>query len=153
MKRPQPGETAPDFTSQTDSGEPIKLSDFHGKDVVLYFYPRADTPGCTKEACDFRDDYRTYTKKGVVILGVSPDTVKRQAHFKQKFELPFTLLADDDHSISDLYGAWGPKKFMGKEYDGVHRITFLIDREGQIVEVFEKVKPGTHSAEILAALG
>jgi len=153
MKLPQPGEVAPDFNSLTDAGEPISLSDFRGRNVVLYFYPRADTPGCTKEACNFRDDFSAYKKQGVVILGVSPDTVKQQAKFKEKFELPFTLIADDDHGISDRYGVWGPKKFMGKEYEGVHRTTFLIDKAGKILQVFEKVKPETHSAEILSVLG
>jgi peroxiredoxin Q/BCP len=152
MDLPQPGELAPNFEAQTDAGEPIKLSDFRGKDVVLYFYPRADTPGCTKEACGFRDDYSAYRKKGVTVLGVSPDTVKKQANFKEKFELPFTLIADEEHSISELYGVWGLKKFMGREYEGVHRTTFLIDKQGKIKQVFEKVKPDAHSAEILAAL-
>lgn len=152
MKLPQSGDRAPDFESLTDSGESIKLSDFQGKNVVLYFYPRADTPGCTKEACGFRDDYSAYKKKGVIVLGVSPDTVKKQANFKKKFELPFTLIADEEHNISDLYGVWGLKKFMGREYEGVHRTTFLIDKRGVIKQVFEKVKPGTHSTEILVAL-
>lgn len=152
MALPKPGKKAPDFESQTDSGDPIKLSDFLGKDVVLFFYPKADTPGCTKEACGFRDSFSAYQKQGVVILGVSPDTVKKQANFKEKFELPYTLIADEGHSISDLYGVWGLKKFMGREYEGVHRTTFLIDKEGKIKQVFEKVQPETHSAEILAAL-
>jgi peroxiredoxin Q/BCP len=152
MDLPQPGELAPNFEALTDAGEPIKLSDFRGKDIVLYFYPRADTPGCTKEACGFRDDYSAYKKKGVTVLGVSPDTVKKQANFKEKFELPFTLIADEEHSISELYGVWGLKKFMGREYEGVHRTTFLIDKQGKIKQVFEKVKPDAHSAEILAAL-
>ncbi len=152
MNLPKAGEKAPDFEALTDSGESIKLSDFLGKDVVLYFYPRADTPGCTKEACGFRDDFSAYQKKGVVVLGVSPDTVKKQSNFKHKFELPFTLIADDDHKVSELFGVWGLKKFMGREYEGVHRITFLIDKKGVIREVFEKVKPDLHSAEILAAL-
>ena len=148
----QPGDTAPEFSAQTDSGEPISLSDFRGKNIVLYFYHKADTPGCTTEACNFRDDYSAYEKKDVVILGVSPDTVKKQAKFKQKFELPFTLIADEGHAISDRYGVWGPKKFMGKEYEGVLRTTFLINQKGKISQIFEKVKPGIHSAEILAAL-
>jgi peroxiredoxin Q/BCP len=152
MKLPQSGDPAPDFEALTDSGESIKLSNFQGKYVVLYFYPRADTPGCTKEACGFRDEYSAYKKRGVVLLGVSPDTVKKQANFKNKFELPFTLIADEEHNISDLYGVWGLKKFMGREYEGVHRTTFLIDKEGVIKQVFEKVKPETHSAEILIAL-
>jgi peroxiredoxin Q/BCP len=152
MKLPQPGDPAPAFEALTDTGQSIKLSDYRGKNVVLYFYPRADTPGCTKEACGFRDDISVYEDKGVVVLGVSPDTVKKQAKFKNKFKLPFTLIADDEHLVSELYGAWGLKKFMGREYEGVHRITFLIDKKGVIREVFEKVKPETHSTEILAAL-
>ena len=152
MKRPQRGESAPEFEAITDAGQSIKLSDYRGKNVVLYFYPRADTPGCTKEACGFRDNFSIYKKKGVVVLGVSPDTVKKQANFKNKFELPFTLIADDEHKVSELYGVWGLKKFMGREYEGVHRITFLIDKDGMTKDVFEKVKPETHSAEILAAL-
>jgi peroxiredoxin Q/BCP len=152
MNRPKVGEKAPIFEATTDSGEIIKLADFIGKDIVLYFYPRADTPGCTKEACGFRDDYSAYKKKGVVVLGVSPDTVKKQANFKHKFELPFTLIADEDHIVSELYGVWGPKKFMGREYEGVHRTTFVIDKKGVVKQVFEKVKPDTHSVEILAEL-
>lgn len=152
MDLPKPGEPAPEFEAMTDTGQPIKLSDYRGKDVVLYFYPRADTPGCTKEACGFRDDFSAYEKKGVVVLGVSPDTVKKQASFKNKFDLPFTLIADDEHKVSERYGVWGLKKFMGREYEGVHRTTFLIDKNGVIKQVFEKVKPETHSAEILAAI-
>jgi peroxiredoxin Q/BCP len=151
MSIPKIGKAAPDFEVLDDAGETIHLSDYLGKEVVLYFYPRADTPGCTKEACAFRDDYSAYSDRGIVILGVSPDTVKKQAKFKQKFQLPFTLLADDDHKISETYGVWGPKKFMGKEYEGVHRMTFLIDPEGKIKQVFEKVKPAEHSKEILEA--
>jgi peroxiredoxin Q/BCP len=151
MTLPEAGDLAPDFEALTDSGSTIKLSDFRGKEIVLYFYPRADTPGCTKEACGFRDDFKAYEERGVIILGVSPDTVKQQAKFKDKFNLPFSLIADHDHRISDLYGVWGLKKFMGREYDGVHRTTFLIDKEGLIREVFENVKPDSHSAQILAA--
>jgi peroxiredoxin Q/BCP len=152
MSMPKPGEKAPDFEATSDNGDTIKLADYKGKDIVLYFYPRADTPGCTKEACGFRDDYSAYEKRGVVVLGVSPDTVKKQFNFKNKFELPFTLIADENHEVSDLYGVWGPKKFMGREYEGVHRTTFLIDKKGVIKQVFEKVKPDIHSEEILAAL-
>jgi peroxiredoxin Q/BCP len=119
---------------------------------VLYFYPRADTPGCTKEACAFRDDYSAYEEAGVVILGVSPDTVKKQAKFKEKWDLPFPLIADPDHAIADAYGVWGPKKFMGREYEGVHRTTFIIDKKGNIKKVFENVKPAEHSQEILAVM-
>ena len=152
MELPTVGEQAPDFEALTDEGESMRLSDHQGKVVVLYFYPRADTPGCTKEACGFRDDYSDYEDAGVVILGVSPDSVKDQAKFKKKFELPFMLLADEDHKIADQYNVWGLKNFMGKEYEGVHRTTFLIDEVGKILAVFEKVKPAKHSEEILASV-
>ncbi len=145
------GHKAPEFKLLDQNSQFVSLESFRGQHVLLYFYPKADTPGCTKEACAFRDDYSAYSDRGVVILGVSPDTVKKQAKFKQKFQLPFTLLADDDHKISETYGVWGPKKFMGKEYEGVHRTTFLIDSEGKIKQVFEKVKPAEHSVEILEA--
>jgi peroxiredoxin Q/BCP len=151
MNLPGIGEAAPDFESLDDQGNPIRLSDFRGQELVLYFYPHADTPGCTKEACAFRDDYTAYEERGVTILGVSPDSVKDQAKFKKKFSLPFTLIADEDHSVSEKYGVWGLKKFMGREYEGVHRTTFLIDPAGRIKAVFEKVKPAEHSQEILAA--
>lgn len=147
------GVPAPEFEMLDDTGVPRKLSDFLGKNVVLYFYPKDDTPGCTKEACNFRDDYSAYEKAGVVVLGVSPDSVASHAKFKNKFQLQFPLLADDGHKVSDLYGAWGAKKFMGKEYEGVLRTTFLIDADGVIKKVFENVRPAEHSAEILADLG
>lgn len=152
MELPTVGEQAPDFEALSDEGESMRLSDHQGKVVVLYFYPRADTPGCTKEACGFRDDYSAYEDAGVVILGVSPDSVKDQAKFKKKFELPFMLLADEDHKIADQYNVWGLKNFMGKKYEGVHRTTFLIDEVGKILAVFEKVKPAKHSEEILASI-
>lgn len=152
MELPKVGEQAPDFEALSDEGESMRLSDHQGKVVVLYFYPRADTPGCTKEACGFRDDYSAYEDAGVVILGVSPDSVKDQAKFKKKFELPFMLLADEDHKIADQYNVWGLKNFMGKKYEGVHRTTFLIDEVGKILAVFEKVKPAKHSEEILASI-
>jgi peroxiredoxin Q/BCP len=148
----QAGQPAPDFTLEDETGTPRKLSDYQGKPVVLYFYPKDDTPGCTKEACNFRDDYSAYERAGVTILGVSPDSPKQHAKFKQKYHLPFTLLADEGHKICDLYGVWGPKKFMGKSYEGVLRTTFLIDPDGNIVKVFENVKPDHHSQEILEAL-
>jgi thioredoxin-dependent peroxiredoxin len=147
------GNPAPDFELLDDTNTPRKLSDFRGRNVILYFYPADDTPGCTKEACNFRDDYSAYEKAGVVILGVSPDTVASHVKFKKKFQLPFPLLADIGHKICDLYGVWGPKKFVGKEYEGVLRTTFLIDGNGNIVKVFEKVRPAEHSAELLSALG
>ncbi|MEW6503367.1 MAG: thioredoxin-dependent thiol peroxidase [Chloroflexota bacterium] len=143
---------APDFELLDETGNPCRLSDFRGKPVVLYFYPKDDTPGCTKEACGFRDDYSEYAKAGVVILGISPDSPKSHAKFKEKYNLPFTLLADEDHQVCELYGAWGRKKFMGREYDGVLRTTFLISPEGTILRVFPDVKPEGHSKEVLAAL-
>ena len=152
MELPTVGEQAPDFEALTDEGESMHLSDHQGKVVVLYFYPRADTPGCTKEACGFRDDYSAYEDARVVILGVSPDSVKDQAKFKKKFELPFTLLADEDHEIADQYSVWGQKIFLGRKYEGVHRTTFLIGKDGKILAVFEKVKPAEHSEEILASI-
>lgn len=147
------GIPAPDFELLDDTNVSRKLSDFRGKKVVLYFYPADDTPGCTKEACNFRDDYSAYEKAGIQILGISPDTVKSHVKFKKKFQLPFPLLADEGHRVCDLYQVWGPKKFMGKEYEGVLRSTFLIDENGQIVKVFEQVRPAEHSAEVLSALG
>jgi len=143
------GILAPDFSIQDENGNQHRLSDYRGKRVVLYFYPKDDTPGCTTEACNFRDDYSAYQKAGVTVLGVSPDTVKSHARFKTKYELPFTLLADTGHKICDLYGVWGRKKMMGREYDGVLRTTFLIDPDGQIIKVFENVKPAEHSREVL----
>ena len=147
------GISAPDFELLDDTNVPRKLSDFRGRNVVLYFYPADDTPGCTKEACNFRDNYSAYETAGVQILGVSPDTVKSHLRFKKKFQLPFPLLADEGHKVCDLYGVWGPKKMMGREYEGVLRTTFLIDENGKIVKVFEQVRPAEHSAEVLSALG
>jgi peroxiredoxin Q/BCP len=148
----QAGIPAPDFTLPDETGTPRSLVDYRGSPVVLYFYPKDDTPGCTTEACNFRDDYSAYQEAGVVILGVSPDTPAKHAKFKVKYHLPFTLLADDNHRVCDQYGVWGPKKFMGRSYEGVLRTTFLIDAQGQIIKVFENVKPADHSAEILEAL-
>lgn len=146
------GLPAPDFSAPDETGALRSLAEFRGKYVVLYFYPKDDTPGCTTEACNFRDDYSDYEKAGVVILGVSPDSPKSHAKFKQKFQLPFSLIADEDHAICEAYGVWGQKKFMGRQYMGVLRTTFLIDPEGKIIKVFEDVKPADHSAEVLAAL-
>ncbi len=146
------GIPAPDFELPDDTDTPRKLSDYRGKNIILYFYPADDTPGCTKEACKFRDDYSAYEKADVVILGVSPDTVASHVKFKKKYQLPFPLLADAGHKVCDLYQVWGPKKFMGREYDGVLRTTFLIDESGNILRVFEKVRPAEHSAEVLSAL-
>lgn len=146
------GIKAPGFELPDESGVIRKLSDFIGEPVVLYFYPKDDTPGCTTEACNFRDDYAQYQQAGVVILGVSPDNSARHNKFILKYQLPFTLLADVDHQVCELYGVWGRKKFMGREYDGVFRTTFLIDAQGIIVRVFENVSPANHSAEVLAVL-
>jgi len=139
------GVLAPDFKLQDETGSVRKLTDFRGKPVVLYFYPKDDTPGCTTEACNFRDGYGDYQRAGVVILGVSPDTVESHVKFKIKYNLPFTLLADVDHKVCELYQVWGRKKSMGREYDGVFRTTFVISPEGKIVKVFENVKPDGHS--------
>jgi peroxiredoxin Q/BCP len=144
------GVTAPDFTLSDENGEDHKLSDYQGNHVLLYFYPKDDTPGCTTEACNFRDDYTFYEDAAVTIVGVSPDTPASHKKFKEKYQLPFSLLADVDHAVCDLYGVWGPKKSFGREYDGVHRTTYLIDPEGVIQKVFKNVSPAKHSAEVLA---
>jgi peroxiredoxin Q/BCP len=146
------GVEAPDFRLQDETGTERTLSDYRGAPVVLYFYPKDDTSGCTTEACSFRDDYSAYEQSGVRILGVSPDPPKSHAKFKAKYDLPFTLLADVDHKVCEAYDVWGPKKYMGREYEGVYRTTFLIDKDGQIAKVFENVKPAAHSAEILETL-
>ncbi len=150
---PAVGTPAPDFTLEDQTGSPVTLSDFRGKQaVVLYFYPKADTSGCTVEASGFRDAYADYQALNVAILGVSPDPVKALAKFTHKYNLPFRLLADVEHHCSEAYGVWGEKTFMGRKYMGVHRVTFLIDREGVIRKVFPKVKPEGHSVEVLEAL-
>ena len=146
------GAQAPDFTLADETGTPRSLSDYRGKPIVLYFYPKDDTPGCTKEACNFRDDYSAYETSGVTILGVSPDTPKSHMKFKEKFDLPFPLLADEDHQVCLAFEAWGPKKMMGRAYDGVLRTTYLIGPDGKIVKVFENVRPAEHSSEVLEAL-
>jgi peroxiredoxin Q/BCP len=146
------GGQAPDFTLPDDEGRMHTLSDYLGKPVALYFYPKDNTSGCTKEACGFRDDYSAYQDAGVTILGVSPDSSKSHANFRTKYDLPFTLLADPEREVIKMYGAWGLKKMYGREYEGILRTTFLIGEDGNILKVFEKVKPANHSAEILAAL-
>jgi peroxiredoxin Q/BCP len=145
------GTTAPAFKTTDANGETVSLKDLRGQKVVLYFYPKDDTPGCTKEACSFRDDFATFKKRGIAVLGVSPDSEAKHKKFETKYNLPFTLLADTDHAIADAYGVWGEKKFMGREYMGVHRTTFLIDEKGKIKKVFEKVKPEDHASEVLEA--
>ena len=146
------GVSAPEFELLDDTNTMRRLSDFKGQPVILYFYPADDTPGCTKEACGFREDYSAYQKAGVTILGVSPDSVKSHVKFKEKYQLPFPLLADEDHRVCDAYGVWGLKKLMGREYEGVLRTTFLIDARGKVRRVFENVRPAEHSAEVLEAL-
>ena len=145
------GTTAPAFKTTNAAGENVSLKDFRGQKVVLYFYPKDDTPGCTKEACSFRDGYSKFKKRGIVILGISPDSEKSHQKFTVKYKLPFKLLADTDHSIAEAYGVYGEKKFMGRTYMGIHRTTFLIDEKGKIKKVFEKVKPEDHADEVLGA--
>jgi peroxiredoxin Q/BCP len=145
------GATAPAFKTTNTNGESVSLKDFRGQKVVLYFYPKDDTPGCTKEACSFRDGFSKFKKRGITILGVSPDSEKSHQKFTAKYKLPFTLLADTDHSIANAYGVYGEKKFMGRTYMGIHRTTFLIDEKGKIRKVFEKVKPDDHADEVLGA--
>jgi len=148
----QKGLPAPEFSLNDDEGRTRVLSEFKGTKVVLYFYPKDDTPGCTTEACNFRDDYRAYVDAGITILGISPDSVKSHQEFREKYKLPFSLLADEDHKVAEAYGVWDKKKFMGKEYMGVLRTTFIVDEKGRIAHVFEDVKPADHSKEILALL-
>jgi len=143
------GEKAPDFNLLDQNNQTVSLDSFQGQRVLLYFYPKDDTPGCTTEACNFRDDYSSYQNAKVVILGVSPDSPVSHKKFQDKYKLPFTLLADENHQVCDLYKVWGPKKSFGKEYDGVHRTTYLIDPAGIIQEVFQKVSPAKHSAQVL----
>ena len=146
------GDQAPDFTLKNDQGEDVQLSALRGKPVILYWYPKDDTPGCTKEACSIRDAYGEFERAGAVVLGVSTDDTKSHAKFKSKYSLPFTLLADTDHQVAEQYGVWGLKKFMGQEYMGVSRVTYLIDENGVIKHVWPKVNPEGHADEILAAL-
>ncbi|MGC3958972.1 MAG: thioredoxin-dependent thiol peroxidase [Verrucomicrobiota bacterium] len=148
----QEGEKAPDFSAETNGGRIVKLADYQGKNVILYFYPKDDTPGCTKEACAFRDRFAAFKKKDAVVLGVSVDPVKAHDKFVEKYKLPFTLLADVDKKIVTAYGVWGQKTFMGRKYLGVHRVTFLIGADGKIKKIWPKVKPEDHADEVLAAL-
>jgi peroxiredoxin Q/BCP len=145
------GAAAPTFSTKDGEGNTIRLKDLRGEKVVLYFYPKDDTPGCTKEACSFRDAFSEYKKRGIKVLGVSPDSETSHQKFAAKYKLPFTLLADTDHSIAEAYGVYGQKKFMGRTYMGVIRTTFLLDEKGKIKKVFEKVKPEEHAHEVLKA--
>jgi thioredoxin-dependent peroxiredoxin len=146
------GKPAPDFALTSDSGETVKLSDLRGKPVVLYFYPKDDTPGCTAQACGIRDDYGQFEDRGAIVLGVSPDDESSHVKFKEKYGLPFTLLADPTHEVSEEYGVWKEKNFAGKKYMGVERSTFLIDSQGTVTKVMRRVKPDTHAGDVLEAL-
>lgn len=146
------GQPAPEFERPDQSGKTHRLSDYRGQHVLLYFYPKDDTTGCTTEACNFRDDYSDYQKAGVTILGVSPDSQDSHTKFRDKYGLPFTLLADTDHSLCEAYDVWGTKKMFGNEYEGVFRTTYLIGPEGEILETFENVKPEDHSGQVLERL-
>ena len=146
------GDVAPEFTANTTDGKKISLSDFKGRNVVLYFYPRDDTPGCTKESCAFRDEFAAFKQKSAVILGVSIDSVKSHAKFAEKYKLPFTLLADETKDIVQAYCVWGQKSFLGRKYMGTHRVTFLIGPDGRIKKIWPKVKPAEHAKEVLAQL-
>jgi peroxiredoxin Q/BCP len=148
----RPGDPAPSFSATITNGTEIHSKDLLGKPVVIYFYPRDDTPGCTKEACGFRDQYPELQKTGAVVLGVSADTVKSHAKFTDKFQLPFPLISDTDAVITKAFGAWGEKVFMGRKYQGIHRVTFLIGADGRIARVWDLVKPESHAAEVLEAL-
>jgi peroxiredoxin Q/BCP len=147
------GKQAPDFELPSDSGETVKLSSLRGKPVVLYFYPKDDTPGCTAQACGIRDAYGEFERAGAVVLGISPDDEASHVKFKSKYDLPFTLLADPDHAVAEEYGVWGEKKYMGRSYMGVNRSTFVIGPDGTITKVMHNVKPATHADDVLAALG
>ena len=146
------GQPAPDFTLESDTGEQVTLSQFRGRPVVLYFYPKDDTPGCTAQASGFRDDWEAYQERGAVVLGVSPDDVESHVAFKEKYDLPFTLLADPGHAVADLYGAWGEKTNYGKTYTGVIRSTFVIDPEGNVATAMRNVRAQGNSEKVLAAL-
>jgi thioredoxin-dependent peroxiredoxin len=146
------GEPAPDFTVETDAGETVSLSDFRGKRVVLYFYPKDDTPGCTAQARGIRDAYAEFESAGAVVLGVSPDDVRQHVKFKEKYNLPFTLLADPEHVVAESYGVWGEKRYMGRTYMGVSRTTFLISPDGTVAKVMQDVKPDAHADDVLKAL-
>jgi thioredoxin-dependent peroxiredoxin len=146
------GDMAPEFSAATSGGGKVSLADMKGKNVILYFYPKDDTPGCTKEACAFRDQFAGFKKRSAVVLGVSTDSAKSHDKFVEKFKLPFTLLADEDKKIVGAYGVWGEKSFMGRKYLGTHRVTFLIGPDGRIKKIWPAVKPEEHAAEVLAAL-
>ena len=146
------GDRAPDIRVQTDTGETFQLSELKGRRVVLYFYPKADTPGCTTEACEFRDDIKKFAKKGATVVGVSPDKPAAQSKFKGKYELPFTLLADEDKSVANAYGVWKEKNMYGRKVMGIERTTFVIGADGKIEKIYSKVKAKGHAGAVLEAL-
>ena len=146
------GTAAPDFELSADDGHQVKLSDYRGKPVVLYFYPKDDTPGCTTEACEFRDAYDVFRERGAEVLGVSPDDVRSHEKFKTKYQLPFTLLADPDHAVAERYGVWGERKFAGKTYMGINRSTFVIDADGKVARAMLGIKPAGHATQVLDSL-
>jgi peroxiredoxin Q/BCP len=146
------GKPAPDFEATSDAGERVKLSDFRGKPVVLFFYPKDDTPGCTVEASGFRDVYSEFEERGAVVLGISPDNEASHVRFKEKYELPFTLLADPEHEVAEQYGVWGEKNYAGKKYMGISRTTFVIDADGNLVKAMQNVKPDGHAEKVLDVL-
>ena len=146
------GTAAPDFELSADDGHQVKLSDYRGKPVVLYFYPKDDTPGCTTEACEFRDAYDVFRERGAEVLGVSPDDVRSHEKFKTKYQLPFTLLADPDHAVAKRYGVWGERKFAGKTYMGINRSTFVIDADGKVARAMLGIKPAGHATQVLDSL-
>lgn len=146
------GQQAPDFELQSDSGEPVRLRDLRGRRVILYFYPKDDTPGCTKEACGFRDSLDEIDAAGAVVLGVSPDDAASHEKFRDKYGLNFALLSDPDHAVAEAYGAWGEKKLYGRTYEGILRSTFIIDANGVVERVYAKVKPAAHARDVLADL-
>ena len=148
----EPGTPAPPFTLAADDGSTVSLKELKGQPVVLYFYPKDDTPGCTTEACEFRDSWAAVQKTGAAVFGLSPDPVSSHRKFRDKYHLPFRLLADPDHAVAEAYGAWGEKRMYGRSYRGILRTTFVIDGRGRIARVFEKVKPKGHAAEVLSAL-
>jgi peroxiredoxin Q/BCP len=143
------GDKVPEFSAKDQDRNTINLSDYKGKKLVVFFYPRANTPGCTLEACNLRDNYKKLQDQGFELLGVSEDSERKQANFKKKYKFPFPLLADVDHTVIDAFGVWGPKKFMGRTFDGIHRTTFLIDGDGVVEKVIDKVKTADHAAQIL----
>ncbi len=151
MKPLQVGDKVPAFSVSDDRGNTQQLSDYKGQKLVVFFYPKASTPGCTAEACDLRDHYKELQDAGYALLGVSADSEKRQRNFSAKYDFPFPLLADEDKQVIEAFGVWGPKKFMGREYDGIHRMTFIIDENGVVERVIDKVKTKVHAAQILEA--